>query len=45
MREGKSQSSQMLKVVLNRSVKRVLKINYPNTYFTLAAYQILVLPL
>lgn len=31
MREGITQSSQMLKVVLNRSIKRVHKINNSNT--------------
>lgn len=44
MGEGKSQPSQLLKVVLSRSNKRVHKTNNPNRYLAPTAYQSLLLP-
>lgn len=43
MGEGKSQPSQLVKVVLSKSNKRVHKINNPNRYLTQTAYQSLLL--
>lgn len=44
MRKGKSQSSQLLKVVLSKTNRRVHKINNPSRYHAQTAYQSLLPP-